>query len=73
MLHSHFFIPASNNENQNPDTLVQSKNLLPSFNTDHTTHKGKSYPATDKNETENPEAGNSDFISFYDIFGAVNY
>lgn len=73
MLHSHFFMPASNNENLNSDTLLQSKNLVPGFNTDHTTNKVKSYPATDKKETENAEAGNSDFISFYDIFGAVNY
>lgn len=73
MLHSYFYIPASGDGNQNTNDHMQSANLLNIYDTDHSNITGNPYLATEQNETENAEAGNSDFISFYDIFGAVNY
>ncbi len=71
MLHTYFYIPAGGNGHQNTNDHTQRSNFMNIYDTDHSDNTLKPYLAVEeKNETENTEA---DFISFYDIFGAVNY
>ncbi len=73
MLHSYFYMPASGNGNQNIDDQKEQANFMHMYDADHSTITCKPYLAVEQHESENTEADNSDFISFYDIFGAVNY
>lgn len=71
MLHSYFYTLATGNVDQNSGEHKQVSNFMHMYDKDHSTITGKPYLADDqRDETENSE---TDFISFYDIFGAVNY
>jgi hypothetical protein len=71
MLHAYFCIPSAGHGDQITNDHTQLSNFMNIYDTDHSTITGKPYLAVEqKNETENAE---TDFISFYDIFGAVNY
>lgn len=71
MLHSYFYPLSSGYSSQNTDDSKEPANFMHIYDTDHSIITAKPYIAVEQEtETENAE---TDFISFYDIFGAVNY
>lgn len=71
MSYAYLYTLISGYRNQNAEEQKEQANFMHMYDADHSTITGKPYLAVKQtNETENAE---SDFISFYDIFGAVNY